>query len=64
MKFMGHSSLDIVMTYYHAGTQDLLAGMASVDFGRMLTEEPKQTSEVSTNQLTSGANAANVTSQR
>jgi len=36
MKFMGHSSLDIVMTYYSAATSDLLAGMVGVDFTLMV----------------------------
>lgn len=41
MKYMGHSSLDIVMTYYHAATDDLLSGMASLDFGLMLKPDTR-----------------------
>ena len=52
MKFMGHSSLDIVMTYYHAATPDLLSGMASVDFTSMLGEMKDKTNEVSANRVT------------
>lgn len=51
MKYMGHGSLDIVMLYYHASDDDLLAGLVGVDFGEMLTP-PKtmQSSEVVGNQ--------------
>lgn len=47
MKFMGHASLDIVMTYYHAGHDDLLAGMAAVDLGKMLGESAQRTPQTS-----------------
>lgn len=43
---MGHSNLDIVMTYYHPATTDLLNGMASVDFRLMLSTQAKQSSDV------------------
>ena len=49
MKFMGHSSLDIVMQYYHAGTDDLLTGMAGIDFGKMLIGGNNKSSKVSGN---------------
>jgi integrase len=49
MKFMGHSSLDIVMTYYHAATDDLLAGITSVPFERMLKIHEMKSSELSAN---------------
>jgi integrase len=62
MKFMGHSSLDIVMTYFHAGPQDLVSAMATVDFSKMTSAESKGTSEVSANNVKGGADATKITS--
>jgi hypothetical protein len=39
MKFMGHSNLDIVMQYFHAGTQDLVSAMTTADFSKMIGGE-------------------------
>lgn len=62
MKFMGHSSLDIVMTYYHAATQDLLSGISSVSFDRMLEGKATKTSEVSVNDNHANQAISNTTS--
>jgi len=43
MKYLGHTSLDIVMTYYHAGRDELLAGIAGVDFAEMLDTKAAKT---------------------
>ncbi len=39
MKIVGHRSLDIILTYYHASEGELLG---AVDFARVLTKEKNE----------------------
>ena len=44
MKIVGHSSLDIILTYYHVSEDELLGAVDGVDFAAVLgetNEEPK-----------------------
>ena len=36
MKIVGHSSLDIILTYYHVGQEELLSAVDGVDFDAIL----------------------------
>ncbi len=36
MKIVGHSSLDIILTYYHVSEDELLDAVDGVDFAAML----------------------------
>ena len=38
MKIVGHGSLDIILTYYHVGEDELLGAVEGVDFAAMLKE--------------------------
>jgi integrase len=38
MKIVGHSSLDIILTYYHVGADELLGAVDGVDFAAVLGE--------------------------
>ena len=44
MKIVGHSSLDIILTYYHVSADELLTAVDGVDFGAALGE-PKEEGE-------------------
>jgi len=39
MKIVGHSSLDIILTYYHVSEEELLGAVDGVDFGEVLGEK-------------------------
>jgi integrase len=46
MKIVGHSSLDIILTYYHVSEDELLGAVDGVNFGAVLggaSEEEKKT---------------------
>jgi integrase len=45
MKIVGHSSLDIILTYYHVSEAELLGAVDGVDFGAVLGEEDKEEDE-------------------
>ena len=38
MKIVGHSSLDIILTYYHVSEEELLGAVDGVDFAAVLGE--------------------------
>jgi hypothetical protein len=38
MKIVGHSSLDIILTYYHVSEDELLVAVDGVDFDGVLGE--------------------------
>jgi integrase len=40
MKLVGHSSLDIISTYYHVSAEELLAAVDGVDFAAVLGGRP------------------------
>jgi hypothetical protein len=43
MKIVGHSSLDIILTYYHVGKEELLGAVDGIDFAAIVgaaSEEP------------------------
>ncbi len=42
MKIVGHSSLDIILTYYHVSEEELLGAVDGVDFAAVLGETSKE----------------------
>lgn len=59
MKYMGHSSLDIVLTYYDVSEDELLTGLDGVDFNKMLVApKGEQSREVSGNNINGGSISA------
>ena len=45
MKIVGHSSLDIILTYYHVSEEELLGAVDGVDFAAVLGETSKEEEE-------------------
>jgi hypothetical protein len=39
MRIVGHSSLDIILTYYHVSEEELLGAVDGVDFGAVFGDE-------------------------
>ena len=45
MKIVGHSSLDIILTYYHVSEDELLGAVDEVNFDVAIGEEHKEKNE-------------------